>query len=282
MRRSSVVPRSTTTQKGVRPYGQPMRAGNPSLADAVGDVLAQLRGEHRRVLGDRLVGYYLFGSVVCGWFEAGVSDVDTLAVLASNPTDLEIATLAQMHDEFICPRPEWADRIEVTYLAADALRTFRQAPASAARISPGEPFHAIEVDHRWLIDWYQVRERGVVLDGPPTTTANPLITKQELVEAVRARMRSWPEWFDDCPRNIRSCAYTIITACRGPCLCRTGEHVSKRHAAAWGAHQLPAHAQLISDALTQHYPRLDLRTPIDDGALRHDARAFVGYVAKLV
>jgi hypothetical protein len=36
--------------------------------------------------------------------------------------------------------------VEVVYLSSRALATFRTVSSPAARISPGEPFHAIQVD----------------------------------------------------------------------------------------------------------------------------------------
>lgn len=86
--------------------------------------------------------------MVTGDFESGISDVDTVAVIRANLKAAEVAALAQLHLEIVEEMPEWEDRVEVVYLSSRALKTFRTESSAAARISPGEPFHEIEVDSR--------------------------------------------------------------------------------------------------------------------------------------
>jgi predicted nucleotidyltransferase len=62
---------------------------------------ARLREAQRNVLGDRLLALYLFGSATTGSFEAGVSDLDTLAVLADDLNGGDLAALADMHKKLI-------------------------------------------------------------------------------------------------------------------------------------------------------------------------------------
>lgn len=142
----------------------------------------------------------------------------------------------------------WEDRIEIVYLSSRALETFRTASSPAARISPGEPFHAIEVDHTWLIEWYQLREVGIALRGPSISSLVPEITHSEYVEAVRQYLLTWRDSLDDLGSRGDQ-AYAILTMCRGLRTLRTGEHVSKRDAARWASEEFPEHADLIRDAL---------------------------------
>ncbi len=154
--------------------------------DAVA-VLSLLRDGQRRVLGADLVGSYLFGSAATGTFEPGSSDVDTIAVLRSDPTDTHLGSLRELHAGIVREMPDWDDRVEAVYLSTHALMNFRTT-SPAARISPGEPFHPIEVDGRWLIDWYQLRTVGIALYGPPATQVAPPIMEGEYVEAVRQHL----------------------------------------------------------------------------------------------
>lgn len=116
---------------------------------------------------------------------------------------------------------------------------------------PGEPFHAIEVDDRWLIDWYQVRTVGIALFGPSPAEVVPPISKDEYVEAVRRHLLE-PDWVDDFPAHgdLWDRSYAILSMCRGLRTCLTGEHVSKREGARWASELMPEHAGLIADALT--------------------------------
>ena len=243
-------------------------------------LLTRLVDGQTQALGVDLIGSYLFGSVVTGDFEPGVSDVDTVAVVRSDLTAAQLAALERLHRDIVEEMPRWEDRVEVVYLSAQALATFRSASSAAARISPGEPFHAIEVDHRWLIDWYQLREVGIALCGPPAASLVPVISHDEYVEAVRQHMLAWPDWTDDLVTQ-GSQAYAILTICRGLRTWRTGEHASKREAARWACEVLPEYANLIRDAVAWR-ERSRIEPRIDGAATRDATRRFVNDVKRLV
>lgn len=248
--------------------------------DGVGELLARLVGGQERALGNDLVGSYLYGSVVTGEFEPGISDIDTVAVVRSDLTDAQIALLERLHRQIAEEMSLWEDRVEVVYLSARALTTFRSGSSPAARISPGEPFHAITVDHRWLIDWYQLRGCGVALCGPPADSLVPVIARDEYRDAVRHHMLEWPDWVGGCTTQGEQ-AYAILTMCRGLRTWRTGELVSKREAALWAIESLPEYADFIREALVW---RARSRTgPVTDGAATSDDTVrFVTDVARLV
>ena len=243
-------------------------------------VLARLLEGLRVALGDDLVGVYLFGSVATGDYEPGISDVDTVAVLRSDPTGAQLSALDRLHRDIAEEMPVWDERVEVVYLSTRALRDFRTGSSPAARISPGESFHAIEVDRRWLIDWYRLQEVGIALSGPPATSVVPTIAREEYVEGVRELMLEWPDRVDDLD-NRGSQAYAILTMCRGLRTIRTGEHVSKREGARWASRELPQHAELIRRAVVW---REQARTNPDlEGAgTLEDTRRFVMDVAAIV
>lgn len=206
----------------------------------------------REALGHRLVGVYLFGSSTTGRFEPGISDVDTLAVLSTEPTDGDVSTLATMHEHLAEQAPAWRDRIEVDYVSAQALAQFRSHPWSAARISPGEPLHRIDIDRRWVIDWYQVRTAGIALLGPPPHQLIPPISRAEFLEAVRSQVAEWPD------RITRSMTggeleYAVLTLCRALRACSTGDYVSKKEAALWAIDSLPEFRDLVTAALGWRY-----------------------------
>jgi aminoglycoside adenylyltransferase-like protein/nucleotidyltransferase-like protein len=246
----------------------------------VGKLLTRLVDHQTQALGDDLVGSYLFGSVITGDFDSGISDVDTVAVVRSDLTEAQLATLERLHRDIVEEIPEWKDRVEAVYLSSQALATFRTASSAAARISPGEPFHAIEVDHRWLIDWYRLRDVGIALCGPPPASIVPIISHDDYVEAVRRHMLSWPEWVDGFVTQGAQ-AYAILTMCRGLRTWRTGEFVSKREAARWACQELPDYADLIRDAVAWR-ERSRNGPPIDCTATRDVTRRFVMDVERLV
>jgi hypothetical protein len=253
--------------------------GSPTADPGVRAVLRRLVDGQGSVLGDDLVGSYLFGSAADGGFEPDISDVDTVAVLRSDPTREQLALLDRLHGVIVDAMPEWSDRIEAVYVSSDALSGFRSATFPAARISPGEPFHAIELDDRWLIDWYQLRTVGLALRGPPATSVVPPISRREWVEAVRRHLLEWP--VDDSLATSGDRAYAILSMCRGLRTCTTGEQVSKREAARWACHALPDHSSTIEHALVRRSAgRLDRS---DGGSpARDDAVGLLRHVLRLV
>ena len=271
MPRQTVCARSETCLR----FNTRMEVSDPGVVG----LLTRLVEDQTQALGVDLVGSYLFGSVVTGDFDPGISDVDTVAVVQSDLTAAQLAALERIHRDIVEGAPEWADRVEVVYLSSQALMTFRTAISAAARISPGEPFHAIEVDHRWLIDWYQLREVGIALCGPAAASLVPVISRAEYVEAVRQHLLSWPEWAGFATQGAQ--AYAILTMCRGLRTWRTGEHVSKREAARWACEVLPEHAQLIRDAVVWRQRSLG-DAPVDGTTTWNVTRRFVMDIGRLL
>jgi predicted nucleotidyltransferase len=95
------------------------------------------------VAGSSLVGLYLFGSLATGDFDATVSDIDLLAVLADTPGEQLVARLRRMHADLAQANPRWDDRIEVVYISAQAWRpaepAHRPSPSSA-RVNPSRSY----------------------------------------------------------------------------------------------------------------------------------------------
>ena len=232
----------------------------------------------REALGDRLLAVYLFGSAATGSFQPGISDVDTVAVLATDPSDSDVIMLGGIHSRLIEDAPEWNDRVEVDYVSAAALANFRTGSWPAARISPGEPFHQIQIDQRWVLDWYEVLRSGVALYGPPPQEFIPPISNDEFANAVREQLAEWPDRIteDVGPGGL---TYAVLTACRALRVCRTGESVSKKAAAGWAGAQLPEFQDLIRAAVAQRYEPLTASNPA--GPSLADTRRFVETVVDL-
>jgi len=214
----------------------------------INDLLDDLLAQMQIVLKQKLVGLYLFGSLVWGDFDRGSSDIDLLAATASDIDDQEFSKLHQMHVDIVNTYPYWNGRIEIAYLSTYALKTFKSRPSKIAIISPGEPFHFKEADKGWLMNWYMVQEQGLTLFGPAPTTLIDPISKQEFIQTVKAHVVGWGEWIYNA-RTRPAQAYAILTMCRALYTCKHGVQVSKRKAAEWAAQELPEWSELITSAL---------------------------------
>lgn len=237
-------------------------------------LLQQLCAGIHAILGDRLVGIYLYGSLVTGDFDPTVSDVDLVAVVTSELTAAEFAQLDRLHTAAAVAQPAWHDRIEIAYLSTAALRTFRTVTSPIAVISPGEPFHIKDAGADWLINWWVVRGQGVARYGPPPAAVIDPIGDEEFLAAVRTQIAEWQEWVYHMPRR-KSQAYTILTMCRALYACAEGRQVSKQQAAAWAMVQYPTWTPLIQNALAWRVA--EEVEEVDHAATFPDTVAFVRF-----
>jgi predicted nucleotidyltransferase len=210
-------------------------------------LLGRLTDEIRRNSNDSLVGLYVYGSLVTGDFDMNRSDIDLLAVVDSTVEGDTFDRLDRMHARFVEDHPAWEDRIEVAYVPASALWTFRTRTDQIAVISPGEPFHLKAAGRDWLINWYMVREAGVTLCGPPPRSLIPEISQSEFREAVREQAEAWKEWVFKM-RTPGAQSYAVLTLCRALYTYTHGRQASKKQAALWARAYLPQWTSLIQQS----------------------------------
>jgi len=248
---------------------------HPTPYDDINALLEQLVSGIHAILGANLVGVYLFGSLVTGDFERGSSDIDLLAATSADIDEREFDALLAMHNDFAATHPYWDGRIEVAYLSIMGLKTFRTQRSQLAIISPGESFHIKDAGSDWLINWYTVREKGVVLYGPPIETLIGPISKEEYIHSVRDYTNLWKERMQQ-PHSRPSQAYAILTMCRALYAVTNGEQVSKKQAALWAMKELPEWTTLIQNALKW---RGDWRNEdVDHDATFAETRRFVYFM----
>jgi predicted nucleotidyltransferase len=248
--------------------------GSHSTVDVLlDDLVASIEA----VLGDELVGIYLYGSYVSGGFDPGVSDLDLVAVTGADVDVIDLGGLERMHGDFIGRHPDWTDRIEVVYVGLAALRSFGTSPGPLAVTSPGEPFHLRDeplID--WLQNWYLIRETGVALVGPPAAAIVPPIAWSEFVAAA-ARYAAEISDRSLSTASAGSAAYAVLTMCRAFMTVAGQEHGSKQAAAAWTRERLPEWAWLIDAALACRLSRG--MVGFDDERTRAAAQTLVGIIA---
>lgn len=244
---------------------------------SVDTLLEGLVANVHAVLGDDLVGVYLYGSYVSGDFDPGASDIDLVAVTATEADAIDLEDLGRVHDEFVGAHPDWNDRLEIVYISRAALRSFRTSAARLAVISPGEPFH-LRDDRvvEWLQNWYLIRETGVVLFGPPAASLVPPVSMAEFVAAAA-------RYADQISRqSLREAgpgarAYAVVTICRALRTVETQAHASKHEGAAWARERMPEWAWLIDEALRCRLSRGTIG--FDDERARAGAEEFIALVA---
>ncbi len=191
---------------------------------------------------------YLYGSLVWGDFDLEISDIDLLAITASELNEKEFSLLNQMHVKIWDENRKWRDRIEIAYVPLPAIKTFRTQKSNIAVISPGEPFHFKEAGKDWLINWYMVQEKGKTIYGPDPKSIIPHISKDEFIQGVREQAVEWKSYIKKTRDSRPYQGYAILTLCRALYAVKNGEQVSKKQAAKWVKSKFPEWAGLIDSA----------------------------------
>jgi len=247
------------------------------MKETVDELLAELVSGIHDVLGDDLVGVYLYGSYVSGGFDPEVSDLDLVSVISSAVEGIDIAALDRVHSGFVSRHPEWNDRVEVVYVGLVALRSYRTSAGPLAVISPGEAFHfRSEPPAEWVQNWYLVRETGVALYGPPPATIVPPIAWAEF-EAAAVRYAGEVSHQDLGDASPGAIAYAVLTLCRAARTVQEQVHGSKQEGAAWAKEAMPEWARLIDEALRCRLSRGTLG--FEDEKSREAAQEFISRLA---
>lgn len=220
--------------------------------DDINVLLETLLTQMRIILGEKLLGLYLYGSATAGDFNQAVSDIDLLAVIEKDLTEQEFIGLEVMHKKFTLTFPEWEHRIEVAYLSVKGLQNFKVQKSRIVVISPGEPLNTKDAGIDWLINWYYVQEYGIMIFGPPKNTFIPKISQEEYISAVKDSTNSWKEEIKSYNKKSApgSLAYVIFTMCRLIYGYKKGKQVSKKEAGLWVSTEFPEWRSLIEDATT--------------------------------
>lgn len=218
-------------------------------------IIEKLLTGHLQVFGDKMAGFYLYGSLTWGDFDIVTSDIDTLCVITSEVTPEEIDYLRIMHEEIANESPLWKGRVEVHYASLDGLKHFRKFSSKMGNISPGEPLHIIDAGIEWVDEWYCVQEYAITLFGIDKSEVIPYIEKSEFIQTICGYARSFRERIKVCKDSCYSQAYAILTLCRALYTLNNEEQVSKLAAAHWAKDFLPEYRNIISNALIWRHDR---------------------------
>ncbi|HET6453527.1 MAG TPA: aminoglycoside adenylyltransferase domain-containing protein [Armatimonadota bacterium] len=191
------------------------------------------------ILGDDLIGVYLYGSLARGCYHAGPSDVDTIVVTRRDCTESEHPAILRVHQEAGAP----VDAVFVTeeQLNADVFPTpisFLVKPIEGHKI-----VHVPEGRGDFLLQRQDAYEAGVALAGPDP---------REIMRPV-----PWPllaECLDYLfPHIITRFKNPVLMLCRIAYAHANHSLCSKRRAGEWALETFEERWRpVISAALTQY------------------------------
>ncbi len=254
----------------------------PTQFEDVNSLLGELLKELQTVLGEKLVGLYLYGSLVWGDFDHDISDIDLLAATSEDINQEDLEALRTMHEDFTSKHLRWKDRIEIQYVSVSVLKTYKSSAeeGTLAAISPGDPLKIAPALKDYLMNWYSVMEKGITLFGPDPKTVIEPVSKEEFIQAVKKNVSKWTTYIEGTKHSRPYQAYAILTMCRALYAYKNGEQPSKKQAAEWAQKELPDWAPLIQDALSW---RKDYRNEnVEHEKTYPKTVEFVNFISKLI
>lgn len=254
---------------------------SPTPFQELNEVLDELISRLADILGDNFIGAYLQGSFAVGDFDEH-SDVDFIIVLEDDLSPRQLDALQIMHNDVYYLGPEWSKHLECSYFPIDFLRDFENRGEDLWYLDHGAR-SLIRSDHcnTLLVRWI-VREKGVILAGPPPNTLVDPIPIKMLREEIFEVLMTWGQQILDDPSPWSNRFYQgliVLNYCRMLHDLRRGYPGSKREGAEWAKRNLnPSWSPLIEGAWSgRPDPARKVKEPADPEVYEMTLR-FVEYV----
>ena len=218
---------------------------------AINTMLTEWAEGVKRLLGENSVGLYLSGSLAYGDFVPERSDIDLQAVVRSPLTQEELKSVEQLHREIEGRCPQWADKIECTYVPLELMRELRPPARPRPWWGFGTLYAEAPAGNEWIINHYLLSRHGIALEGPDFNELIPRIDIQKVRQAsARDLFQEWIPKIDNAAwlSNSHNQSYLVLNLCRILHTVIQGEPRSKRVAGLWAKAAYPQWENLIEEA----------------------------------
>jgi hypothetical protein len=254
----------------------------PTPYPDINAVLRDFLGKIRAILGEGLIGMYLYGSLAQGDFNRDSSDIDFIVVTEREVTDDQFARLGEMHAAFRTGDSPWAKQIEAAYIQQDALNLPASQSSRYPQLEKDRAFAREPLEIGWPFQRYVLRNRGIVIAGPDPATLMAPVAAQELSDAALAITRMWqhdaradPSWLD-WVRQRPEQRFVLVTLCRSLYTLERGTLASKAAASQWAQEALERKwASLVARSFAEREGATILT-----GAELAETLAFIDYTAE--
>lgn len=240
-------------------------------APGVPVVVTALAAGLARILGPRLVGVYLGGSISMGDFVAATSDVDVLIVTEGHLLLPDITAIAALHQRLAQEHPD-ACRLEGDY-APRHLLVPQGTTAPVPAILGGQFVPEMGEILLSADNIANLRASSLAVYGPPAAAVLPRVTPADVRAAVLAMLR---EGSDPCHSETEAAA-AILNLVRSHRALHTGHPATKSAGVAWALthlgvrwHEAVLRADAVRHGAAVAADDIQLRTalPLLDRALR--------------
>lgn len=218
---------------------------------AINTVLAEWVEGLQRLLGKQIVGLYLSGSLAYGDFVPERSDIDLQAVVRRPLNEPELRSVEELHIDIEGRYPQWANRIESSYVPLELLRKLTPPARSRPWWGFGTLYAEAPAGNEWIINHYLLARYGIALEGPAFNELIPPIDIHEVRQAsARDLFQEWVPKIGDAAwlSNSHHQSYFVLNLCRILHTVIGGKPVSKKIAGQWVKAAYPQWKDLIEDA----------------------------------
>jgi hypothetical protein len=223
---------------------------------AINNVLTAWAEGLKRLLGKQIVGLYLSGSLAYGDFVPDRSDIDLQAVVSGPLTEDELNLIEQLHQNIERGCPEWANRIECSYVPGELMREPTPPRTPRPWWGFGTLYRAAPAGNEWIINHYLLARHGIVIAGPDFRELIPPIDIDSVRHAsARDLFQEWVPKVDDAAwlSNSHFQSYLVLNLCRILHTVIQGQPGSKKVAGQWAKSEYPQWKNLIEEAERWRY-----------------------------
>lgn len=222
----------------------------------VNNVLYALTRGIVEILGERVLGIYLFGSLSYEDFVPNRSDIDLLVITKGFLSKKELEEIKKFHIKIEEVFTEWGKRIECSYTPLEMFKNRLPINLHRPYFGAGIFYPAATYGNEWLINNYLVYKHGIMLAGPDIKTLIAPVDIQDVQKAsIQDLYKEWvPKIIDETwLQNSHYQSYLILNLCRILHIVLNGEASSKSVSAEWVKKEFPQWKNLIQNAREWDY-----------------------------
>ncbi|WP_051353084.1 aminoglycoside adenylyltransferase domain-containing protein [Thalassobacillus devorans] len=231
--------------------------------------LNEIGKEIEALLGSKLVGLYLHGSLAMGGFNASNSDIDLLGVTKARLNNLEARYLTELFlTKSTRPFP-----IEITFMHEQQLVDWEHPSMFDFHYSEywRDEFEQKKTGDTFVnVNWKDpdlaahltvTYHKGICLAGKPTHEVLPRVPEKDFVASIQN------DYYDCLDNIVHDPVYCTLNLIRFYRYLKAGDIVSKLEGAKWGIRTLPEEFHTIIQSVLAIYQENDDSIVLEAGEL---------------
>jgi Domain of unknown function (DUF4111)/Nucleotidyltransferase domain len=222
----------------------------------INEVLLFISEGIQNIVGNSLIGLYLFGSLTYGDFNRDSSDIDLVAITDKLLNQHELHEIKLLHKHIEQKYPKWSQRLECSYTPIALFKYILPPEQPRPYYGGGIFYDEAPYGNEWIINNYLLYQYGITLIGKDFKKLVKPININEVQKAcIRDLFQEWEpkindfEWLD----NSHYQSYLVLNLCRIMYTIYTGATGTKNESAEWVKNRWVEWKHLIETALDWKY-----------------------------